>query len=126
MGAGGEHTTAEQSRLALYLLGALDEAERVSFEEHLAGCWRCLDEATEIGASTSGLAGLADVDWDLPADVEPLLTADPLPTADPCRPPSRWRPPTRCCPPTRWRLLRRGRAPIRRRRPCPGVREPGR
>ena len=83
MGTGGEHATEDQSRLALYLIGALDEAERVSFEEHLAGCWRCLNEATEIGASTSGLAGLADVDWELPTDADPLRTADPVTDVDP-------------------------------------------
>lgn len=86
MGAGGEHATAEQARLALYLLGALDEAERVSFEEHLAGCWQCLNEATEIGASTSGLSGLADVDWELPPDpslITDAVTADPVATAEP-------------------------------------------
>ncbi|MFI5927776.1 zf-HC2 domain-containing protein [Micromonospora sp. NPDC051543] len=83
MGAGGEHATEEQSRLALYLLGALDEAERVSFEEHLAGCWDCLNEATTIGASTSGLAGLADVDWDLPPQADPMSTTDPTTTVAP-------------------------------------------
>ncbi|MEU8419591.1 zf-HC2 domain-containing protein [Micromonospora sp. NPDC048835] len=98
MGAGGEHATEEQSRLALYLLGALDEAERVSFEEHLAGCWDCLNEATAIGASTSGLVGLADVDWELPPEAaapqapapttgaepaEPVSAADPVATVDP-------------------------------------------
>ncbi|MGC4769033.1 anti-sigma factor family protein [Micromonospora sp. DT44] len=71
MGPGGEHATEEQPRLALYLLGVLDEADRVAFEEHLAGCWRCLNEATEVGASTSGLAGLADVDWELPVVADP-------------------------------------------------------
>ncbi|MEU1590650.1 zf-HC2 domain-containing protein [Micromonospora sp. NPDC005710] len=81
MGAGGEHATEEQSRLALYLLGALDEAERVSFEKHLAGCWQCLSEATEIGASTSGLVGLADVDWELPPEATPRPAADPADTS---------------------------------------------
>ncbi|WP_327032159.1 zf-HC2 domain-containing protein [Micromonospora ureilytica] len=101
MGAGGEHATGEQSRLALYLLGALDEAERVSFEEHLAGCWQCLSEATEIGASTSGLAGLADVDWELPPHADPLLTAAPVTTADPAEtaPVAAAEPPATAAPP---------------------------
>jgi len=71
MRAGGDHSTAEQERLALYLLGALEGAERESFEEHLAVCWRCLDEASEVGPSISGLAGLDDADWPLPASVVP-------------------------------------------------------
>ncbi|MEV6693477.1 zf-HC2 domain-containing protein [Micromonospora sp. NPDC051196] len=64
---------ADQERLALYLMGALDDAERESFEAHLADCWHCLDEAAEIGPSISGLAGLDDVDWSLPTD-DPLLS----------------------------------------------------
>jgi anti-sigma factor RsiW len=77
MRAGGDHATAEQERLALYLLGALDDAEREAFEEHLAGCWRCLEEASAIGPSMSGLAGLGEADW------LPPPTADPPPAAEP-------------------------------------------
>ncbi|MFG2062424.1 zf-HC2 domain-containing protein [Micromonospora sp. NPDC048871] len=62
---------ADQERLALYLMGALDDAERESFEAHLADCWHCLDEAAQIGPSISGLAGLDDVDWSLPTDEFP-------------------------------------------------------
>ncbi|BCB86520.1 zf-HC2 domain-containing protein [Phytohabitans suffuscus] len=78
MRAGGEHSTAEQERLALYLLGVLDGAEREAFEEHLANCWRCLDEAAEVGPSMGGLAGLDDVDWEAPADpvAPPPVTQD--------------------------------------------------
>jgi len=84
MRAGGDHATAEQERLALYLLGALDGAERESFEEHLAGCWRCLEEAAEIGPSLSGLAGLDDADWllasaDGPAGSSPPGADTPVP-----------------------------------------------
>lgn len=71
MRVGGDHSVADQERLALYLMGTLDDAERESFEAHLADCWHCLDEAAEIGPSISGLAGLADVDWSLPTDDAP-------------------------------------------------------
>ncbi|TCB96789.1 zf-HC2 domain-containing protein [Micromonospora zingiberis] len=84
MRAGGDHATAEQERLALYLMGALDDAERESFETHLAGCWHCLDEAAAIGPSISGLAGLGDADWSLPTDEPSLSTpstdAGPVPS----------------------------------------------
>ncbi|MGC5031231.1 zf-HC2 domain-containing protein [Micromonospora sp. DT229] len=76
---------ADQERLALYLMGALDDAERESFEAHLADCWHCLDEAAEIGPSISGLAGLDDVDWSLPTDdpllSEPSVDVDSVPSA---------------------------------------------
>lgn len=73
MRASGDHATAEQERLTLYLLGAMDDAERESFEEHLASCWRCLNEATEIGPTLAGLAGLDDADWS--SAVEPPTVA---------------------------------------------------
>lgn len=69
MRAGREHTAAEQERLALYLLGALDDAEREAFEDHLADCWQCLREATELGPSITGMAGLDDEDWSPAFDV---------------------------------------------------------
>ncbi|GIJ25003.1 hypothetical protein Vqi01_01650 [Micromonospora qiuiae] len=81
MRAGGDHATAEQERLTLYLLGALDDAEREAFEEHLAGCWDCLDEAASIGPSIGGLAGLGDADWSLP-EADPELPA-PSSAVDP-------------------------------------------
>ncbi|MBQ1049926.1 zf-HC2 domain-containing protein [Micromonospora sp. C51] len=84
MRAGGDHATAEQERLALYLMGALDDAERESFEEHLAGCWQCLDEAAVIGPPIAGLAGLNDDDWALPG-AGPVVPA-PSPAADPVLP----------------------------------------
>ncbi|GIJ75740.1 Putative zinc-finger [Micromonospora phaseoli] len=86
MRAGGDHATAEQERLALYLMGALDDAERESFEEHLAGCWHCLDEAAAIGPSVAGLAGLGDADWALPTS-DPIVPA-PSPAVDPVLPAS--------------------------------------
>ncbi|MEO3930448.1 zf-HC2 domain-containing protein [Micromonosporaceae bacterium B7E4] len=94
MRAGGDHATAEQERLALYLLGAMDDAERESFEEHLAGCWHCLDEAAAIGPSLSGLAGLDDADWlpppaaDPPAAPSPPGSAAPPPSGSAAPPPS--------------------------------------
>jgi len=72
--ADGEHATTEQQTLALYLLGALDPAETESFEEHLAGCWRCLNEAAQVGPATGGLAGLGEADW---SDLDPLPGATP-------------------------------------------------
>ncbi|MEU7979334.1 zf-HC2 domain-containing protein [Micromonospora sp. NPDC049081] len=64
MRTGGEHPTAEHSALALYLLGALDDTDRVAFEAHLAGCGECLSAAGEMGSVTSALGGLAAADWD--------------------------------------------------------------
>ncbi|MEV6349940.1 hypothetical protein [Actinoplanes sp. NPDC051851] len=92
MRASGNHTAAEQERLALYLIGALDSDDRESFEAHLADCWVCLNEATEIGASAAGLGLLDAADWDLspdlassPAfrdtDVVPDFLASPAPSA---------------------------------------------
>ncbi len=82
MRAGGEHATAEQERLTLYLLGALDDAEREAFEEHLAGCWECLEESARIGPSIGGLAGLGEADW-LPPTTDP-----PAPSSTPAVAPS--------------------------------------
>ncbi len=73
---GGERIEAEHASLALYLLGALDEDERAVFERHLAGCDRCLDEATEFGATTSALGLLPAGDpGDLLAAVRPPARA---------------------------------------------------
>lgn len=102
MRAGGEHATAERERLALYLLGALDDAERVAFEEHLAGCWQCLDEAATVGPSISGLAGLGEADWSPPPPPQnrpyrpcrkrphPSSQCRPYPSPKATRAPGRW------------------------------------
>ncbi|NLU77213.1 zf-HC2 domain-containing protein [Micromonospora sp. HNM0581] len=74
MRAGEEHAMAERERLTLYLLGALDDAERETFEDHLAGCWHCLDEAAAIGPGIGGLAGLGEADWS-PSDQASLPEA---------------------------------------------------
>lgn len=76
MRTGGEHPTAEHAALALYLLGALDDAERVAFEAHLAGCDECLAAAGEMGGVTSALGGLDAADWD---DLAGLTPEFPLP-----------------------------------------------
>ncbi|MFI5838804.1 zf-HC2 domain-containing protein [Catenuloplanes sp. NPDC051500] len=60
---------AERASLALYLLGALPDDERVDFERHLAGCDRCLAEALDLGPSTSGLGQFSD------DDIHEFLTA---------------------------------------------------
>ncbi|WP_329010637.1 zf-HC2 domain-containing protein [Micromonospora rifamycinica] len=81
MRTGGEHPTAEHAALALYLLGALDEADRVAFEAHLAGCGECLSAAAEMGSVTSALGGLDAADWGdlggLPEFVPPAEFAPP-------------------------------------------------
>ncbi|ASW53428.1 zf-HC2 domain-containing protein [Plantactinospora sp. KBS50] len=78
-----EHATAEETRLALYLLGALDDGERSAFERHLAGCDRCLAEAADLGTLTSafGLFSAAEAaeviaDADADADAETETDAD--------------------------------------------------
>ena len=81
MRTGGEQPTAEHAALALYLLGALDEAERIAFEAHLAGCGECLSAAGEMGSVTSALGGLDAADWDdlggLPEFVPPAEFTPP-------------------------------------------------
>ncbi|WMF04497.1 zf-HC2 domain-containing protein [Micromonospora robiginosa] len=81
MRTGGEHPTSEHEALALYLLGALDETERVAFEAHLAGCGECLSAAGDLGGVTSGLGGLGAADWDEfalpPASVLPPAVSGP-------------------------------------------------
>ncbi|MFI2710666.1 zf-HC2 domain-containing protein [Micromonospora sp. NPDC018662] len=63
MRSSGEHPTSEHEALALYLLGALDETDRVAFEAHLAGCDECLSAAADLGGTTSGLGDLDAADW---------------------------------------------------------------
>ncbi|MEV4727713.1 zf-HC2 domain-containing protein, partial [Micromonospora humida] len=101
MRTGGEHPTAEHAALALYLLGALDDADRVAFEAHLAGCDECLSAAGEMGGVTSALGGLDAADWDDLAGLTPEFPPPPGfgPPPDrahatpPADPPSAGRPP---------------------------------
>jgi hypothetical protein len=58
MHSGAGFHAAERETLALYLLGALEDAEREAFETHLAGCWSCLDEAAAVAPSVAGLTWL--------------------------------------------------------------------
>ncbi|GHJ08245.1 hypothetical protein TPA0907_26120 [Micromonospora humidisoli] len=76
MRTGGDQPTAEHAALALYLLGALDDADRVTFEAHLAGCDECLSMAGEMGGVTSALGGLDAADWE---DLAGLTPEFPLP-----------------------------------------------
>ncbi|MEU5909180.1 zf-HC2 domain-containing protein [Micromonospora sp. NPDC047527] len=71
MRTGEENPTAEHATLARYLLGALDEAERVAFEAHLAGCWECLSAAGQMGSVTSALPELDAADWEAIASLPP-------------------------------------------------------
>ncbi|MET8368331.1 zf-HC2 domain-containing protein [Micromonospora profundi] len=97
MRTGEENSTAEHATLARYLLGALDEPERVAFEAHLAGCWECLSAAGEMGSVTSALPELDAADWEafaaLPSEaalptgpdtstVVPLASGPALPADD--------------------------------------------
>ncbi|GGM14776.1 zf-HC2 domain-containing protein [Micromonospora yangpuensis] len=86
MRTSGDSPTAEHDALALYLLGALDETERVAFEQHLAGCWECLSAAGDMGSVTSALGGLDAADWDALAALPPEF-AEFDPTRDPGGPP---------------------------------------
>ncbi|WP_303395037.1 zf-HC2 domain-containing protein [Micromonospora sp. NBS 11-29] len=88
MRSGGVNPTSEHEALALYLLGALDDADRVTFEAHLAGCDECLVAAADLGSVTSGLGGLDEADWAEfalpPATVLPPGTApEPSPPTGP-------------------------------------------
>ena len=56
-----------QDATAAYVLGALDEAERDAFEEHLAGCPACREEVDELLPAANAL----------PMSVEPV---DPPPS----------------------------------------------
>ncbi|SCG33858.1 Putative zinc-finger [Micromonospora humi] len=88
MRTGGENYTSEHEALALYLLGALDDADRVAFEAHLAGCDECLTAAADLGDATSGLGTLDAGDWaefDLPptAVLPPRSAPESAPPAVP-------------------------------------------
>ncbi|WP_405089952.1 zf-HC2 domain-containing protein [Micromonospora sp. NBC_01392] len=76
MRTGGEHPTSAHEALALYLLGALDETDRVAFEAHLAGCDECLSAAADLGGVTSGLGALDAADW-AEFDVPPAAVLPP-------------------------------------------------
>ncbi|MFD6566795.1 zf-HC2 domain-containing protein [Micromonospora profundi] len=95
MRTGEDNPTAEHATLARYLLGALDEPERVAFEAHLAGCWECLSAAGELGSVTSALPELDVADWEAFAALPPdaVLPSKPdtstvvPPTTGPALPP---------------------------------------
>lgn len=67
----GPHETTHPEALdaGAYVLGALDEAERLAFEGHLGGCDECRAAVAEI----SGVPGLLGL---VPADVAAAMTAD--------------------------------------------------
>ncbi|MFC9794646.1 zf-HC2 domain-containing protein [Streptomyces sp. NPDC127584] len=50
------HATATHTLAAPYTLGALDDAERSDFEDHLRTCEPCRQEAAEFKATTARLA----------------------------------------------------------------------
>jgi hypothetical protein len=83
MGEGAEHTTVEESTLALYLIGALEGADRAAFERHLAGCDRCLAEAGDLGGLTSALGLFSDAD--VAALLAEIESEDALSHATPAR-----------------------------------------
>ena len=62
---------AVYSLAALYLVGALDPAQEVAFERHVAYCRTCQREFDEIGPLVSGLSQLPD------EEVAALLGDDP-------------------------------------------------
>jgi anti-sigma factor RsiW len=59
-----------QDATAAYVLGALDEAERDAFEEHLAGCAACREEVEELLPAAEALPMSVD-----PIDPPPSLKA---------------------------------------------------
>ena len=67
--AGPGHERWEDSTAA-YLLGALDDAERAGFEEHLAGCPACRAEVDELLPAARALPISVD-----PVDPPPALKA---------------------------------------------------
>jgi len=66
-GPGHEHW---HDATAAYLLGALDEAERAAFEEHLAGCPACREEVDQLAPAAQALPMSVD-----PVDPPPSLKA---------------------------------------------------
>jgi anti-sigma-K factor RskA len=66
-GPGHEHW---HDATAAYLLGALDEAERAAFEEHLAGCPACREEVDQLAPAAQALPMSVD-----PVDPPPALKA---------------------------------------------------
>jgi anti-sigma factor RsiW len=66
-GPGHEHW---HDATAAYLLGALDEAERAAFEEHLAGCPACREEVDQLAPAAQALPISVD-----PVDPPPALKA---------------------------------------------------
>ncbi|MCZ7436864.1 zf-HC2 domain-containing protein [Micromonospora sp. WMMC241] len=91
MRTGGENPTSEHEALALYLLGALDDADRVAFEAHLAGCDECLAAAADLGGAASGLDTLDAGDW-AEFDLPPAAVLPPR-SAPAAVPPPRSAPP---------------------------------
>ena len=59
-----------QDATAAYVLGALDEAERVAFEEHMAGCPACREEVDELLPAAHALPMSVD-----PVEPPPSLKA---------------------------------------------------
>ena len=66
-GAGHEHWS---DATGAYVLGALDDAERAAFEEHLAGCPACREEVEELMPAVRALPVSVD-----PVDPPPALRA---------------------------------------------------
>ncbi|WLS48808.1 zf-HC2 domain-containing protein [Micromonospora profundi] len=88
MRTGEENPTAEHATLARYLLGALDEPERVAFEAHLAGCWECLSAAGDMGSVTSALPELDAADWEALAALPPEVVPPTEPATSMVVPPA--------------------------------------
>lgn len=84
------HPRAGHGDSAAYLLGALDEAQRVQFEAHAAGCAECLRELEELRSVTDRLA-LAVTQVDPPAALKArlLLRAQQVQPVLPATPPAR-------------------------------------
>jgi len=70
MQASGPGHESWQDSTAAYVLGALDEAERVAFEEHMAGCPACREEVDDLLPAARALPVSAE-----PVDPPPSLKA---------------------------------------------------
>jgi anti-sigma factor RsiW len=53
-----------RTALGLYYLGELDETDRATIEEHLAGCPDCLREYDDVGGAMPYVASLEQADID--------------------------------------------------------------
>jgi predicted anti-sigma-YlaC factor YlaD len=75
---------------AAYVMGALDDADRLAFEAHLETCPECQARVAEARATTGLLAGITAADLDEPAPMPDTLLPGLLRSARRDRMRTRW------------------------------------